>query len=113
MDPEVIMALFQVRRLAYVLTDRALRIVRIHDPGCLLATHDAAAPAASLFDLAPELVGSEDVLAQLLAGGLERYRLDMINRGDETEETRYLQMMLAPRQPSAPEPPGSCYWSTT
>lgn len=106
MDPEIIAALFQMRRLAYALTDRTLRIVRIHDPGCLLTAHDAAAPAASLFDLAPELVGSEDVLAELLAGRLERHRLEMINRGGETEETRYLQLLLLPRRLGASEPLG-------
>lgn len=106
MDPEVILALHQEQRLAYVLTDQALRIERIHDPGCLIMTPEAAAPGASLFDLTPELVGSEDLMAELLAGRLDRYRLEMINRGSETEATRYLQMVVLPRQVGAPEPAG-------
>lgn len=106
MDSEVVPALVQLRGLAYAITDRALRIVRIHDPGCLVSTPDMQAPGASLYDLAPELVGSEDVVSQLLAGVLERYDLEMVNRGGETEAPRYLHMMVLPRETVELEPPG-------
>ena len=86
------------RRIAYLLVDRSLRIKEVHDAIGLWADSNLAQPGASLVDLVPELVGSEEILYQLEQEPDSRLELDLVNRSGPDGSTTYWKLVALPRQ---------------
>lgn len=84
-------------RVAYAVTDRGLIVRAVHGDEQLLGD-DAPALGRTLLDLAPELIGSEPVLAEILAGELPRFQLSGINRDRPGGGTTYLQFTDVPHR---------------
>lgn len=83
------------RRIAYVVTDTDLRIVEMHGSVMLLGASSAFV-GQTLYDLVPELVGSEEMLASLLSERLERFELPRVTRDVTARMPRYLSMVSLP-----------------
>lgn len=96
MDQQLIEALLKARRLAYAVTDRSLVIQEVHDPYGLLGLESQDPKGISLYEVAPELVGSEAALRALLKGGTSVQRLPQVNRHDTEGNTLYLDLINAP-----------------
>jgi len=96
MDPTVIQLILQDRRIAYAITDRNLNVVEVS--GAVTMFHDGhkTSLGRSLLDLVPELVGSEAVLADIMAGRLPRFQLALVNRETTEGEIVYLTMVILP-----------------
>ncbi len=83
-------------RVAYVVTDRQLRITEVAgDLGVLEEGADAWI-GRPLLELVPELSGAEAALEELLSGALPRFELAWINRKSPDGETYYLTTVDVP-----------------
>ncbi|MBS1251476.1 MAG: Non-motile and phage-resistance protein [Anaerolineales bacterium] len=96
MNPTVARLILQDRRIAYFITDRELNVVEVS--GAVSILHDGQKPSLghSLFDLVPELIGSEETIAEILAGEQDRFQLPWVNRTTPSGEIRYLTMADLP-----------------
>jgi signal transduction histidine kinase len=94
------------RQIAYAITDRELTVLEVHGALGILGDGYRAAPGHSLSELVPELVGSEDMLRQVIDGVLPRFELTLLNRESRTGETRYLSMVTFPSPGDAGETVG-------
>lgn len=96
------MSLFQSiledRKIAFALTDRSLNVVAVKGAANIFSTDRQTWVGRSLLELAPELIGSEDVLAGILAGELPRFQLGWINRDTPDGQTIYLTLVHLPRR---------------
>ena len=85
----------QDRRIAYAIADRNLQVVEVGGAPDLLGEDAASCLGRALVDLVPELVGSEDALAEILDGARERFQLDWVNR-EVAGRILYLTMVDLP-----------------
>ncbi len=83
------------RKITYCITDRDLRVIQMSDAARLLPAADDVV-GHSLLEIMPELVGSEMVLADVLAGKLPRFELAGVNRTAEDQRTIYLMLVSLP-----------------
>jgi signal transduction histidine kinase len=87
-------------KIAYAITDRDLKVVETGGAaGILWDGHqdvDEPSLGRSLPELVPELIGSEAVLADILAGRLPRFELAWVNRETAEGATIYLTMVALP-----------------
>lgn len=92
MPTKIFNLLLQEQRIAYLLTDRDFHIISCGGEvaGCLL-TNDQP---QDLLNIIPELIGSEDILLEVLNGTLPNFDLENINRVDDKGETVYLNLHL-------------------
>ncbi len=82
-------------RYAYVITDRALRLVEMYDPlGMLRIPQDEA--NATFYDIVPELIGSEKIVEDILAGTTSQHALPMLNRERSGHRVDYVELLLLP-----------------
>ncbi len=77
-------------RVAYALTDDGLRVRCLGGNLNLFPLNGAASQQLTLYDLAPELVGSAAELNALMSRELERHELSLVNRESPTGEPFYL-----------------------
>ncbi len=99
MDSSLIQSILQDRQIAYALANRELEIMETG--GAIEILYYDPPPAYSLLELAPELIGSEEILADLLAGKLPRFELNWINRDTPAGRRLYLTLVYLPyRDPS-------------
>jgi signal transduction histidine kinase len=96
MDPAISQSILQDRPIAYAITDRKLTVVEIYDPAGILSENHTASLGRSLLKLVPELIGSEEVLGDILDGKLPRFELDWVNRETKAGRTVYLAMVDLP-----------------
>ena len=95
MNPTVTELILKDCRIAYALADRNLNVLEVG--GAQGVFHDGAiGPNDALPDLIPELVGSEEVLTDILTGNLPRFQLEHINRLAPDGSTRYLTITILP-----------------
>jgi signal transduction histidine kinase len=96
MDPTIVERILQERKISFALTDRDLNVVQVG--GAVRAFHDGDPTCVGrpLLDLVPELVGSEALLADILAGKLPRLQLMWINRETADGRTYYLTLAEVP-----------------
>lgn len=93
LDTLVAQLILQERRIAYAVTDPQLCILQIGGKQELLEVDDKVATAgASLFDVAPELIGSEAQLQELLAGALPAFQLEFVNRENRGGTVYYVTL---------------------
>jgi signal transduction histidine kinase len=83
------------RKITYCITDRDLRVTQMSDAARLLPEADAVV-GRSLLEIMPELIGSEAVLADILAGKLPRFELAGVNRTADDQRTIYLTLVSLP-----------------
>lgn len=96
MDTAIINALFQAQRLAYILIDQRLTIVDSSGAAAILDSFGPFDIGSSLVKRVPELVGSEPMVAALLAGATEPYRIEFVNRPAPDGGQRYLTLTMLP-----------------
>jgi signal transduction histidine kinase len=96
MDPIVAQSILQDRKMTYAITDRKLNVMEVRGSGDILSSSTKTSLGHSLLELVPELVGSEEVLADILAGELPRFELVWVNRETVGGETIYLTMVALP-----------------
>jgi signal transduction histidine kinase len=101
MDPAVAQLILQDRRIAYAITDQDLNVVELSGAAGVVNKGRQAWLGRSLLELVPELVGSEGVLAEILAGDLPRFQLAWVNRDSPEGQTMYLTMVNLPRRDRA------------
>jgi signal transduction histidine kinase len=106
MNTELFALLAQVRQFACLITDDCLRVVQVYDPGCLLAGDTSPLVGQMLAELAPELVGSEDMLREILAGRQDQIDIDLVNREDPSSATRYFRLVVKPLRADGSGAPG-------
>jgi signal transduction histidine kinase len=85
-------------RIAYAITDDALTVVEMGGEGDILCNDHEVCLGQSLPDLVPELIGLEDVLADILGGDLPRFELAWANRETGDGQTIYLTMVDLPHR---------------
>jgi len=97
MDPSVLQSILQDRKIAYFITDQNLTVVEVSGAlGICGNGTDETCLGRSLLDLVPELVGSEETLADVLAGRLPRFQLLWVNRETSEGQILYLTMVDLP-----------------
>lgn len=85
----------QAYRFAYAITNRALQVVEIYDPlGIMGSPQDGR--YGMLYDIAPELIGSEKIVQDILAGTVSQNELAMVNRERPDHVVNYVTLMLLP-----------------
>ncbi|MBX3013491.1 MAG: HAMP domain-containing histidine kinase [Caldilineaceae bacterium] len=93
LDKLVAELILQERQIAYALTDQAFIIQEIGGKReLLMSDQQPVGVGASLFTLAPELIGYEDQLQALLAGALPSFQLELVNREDHTGQLFYVTL---------------------
>ena len=91
LDTLVAQLILQERRIAYAVTDPQLCILQIGGKLELLEVDGKVITVgASLFELAPELIGSESQLQALLAGKAPAFQLELINRENRSGTLSYV-----------------------
>ncbi|MFN8454877.1 MAG: ATP-binding protein [Anaerolineae bacterium] len=98
MDSALMHLILQDRQIAYALTNRELEIIETGGATDILYYDPPPALARSLLELAPELIGSEEALADLLSGNLPRFELNWINRDTAAGQRLYLTLVYLPYQ---------------
>jgi HD-GYP domain-containing protein (c-di-GMP phosphodiesterase class II) len=97
-------------KIAYAITDRNLNVVEVGGAVGIFHDDHKTCLGRSLVDLVPELVGSEVVLAEILAGELPRYQLSLVNRETADGRTVYLTMVDLPHRDRAGQIAGFVHW---
>jgi signal transduction histidine kinase len=93
LDKFVAQLILQERHIAFALTDRNLILQQVGGKYDLLRSEGKAIDVgASLFELAPELIGYEDQLHALLAGTLPSFQLELINRENAAGDLSYVTL---------------------
>lgn len=97
MDPFVAQLILEDRKIAYAITDSHLKVVAISPTlPTLYNLEDQRVLGRSLFELVPELIGSETVLANILAGQMPHFELAWVNRQTNEGQTIYLNLVHLP-----------------
>ncbi|NLE46292.1 MAG: PAS domain-containing protein [Chloroflexi bacterium] len=96
MDDEVIQSILHDRKIAYAVTDRDLRVLEAK--GSIQALRGAleSIVGRSLVELAPELIGIEAVLGDIVDGVVPRFELAWVNRETVAGDKVYLSMVILP-----------------
>lgn len=89
-------AMLGERSLALAIADDQLRVQWLCDPMHLTDATGAASAGQSLLDIAPELMGYERALDDLLTGRGGEVEIPLFSRETGTEETRYLRLLVRP-----------------
>lgn len=96
MSPIVAEMILHDRRIAYALTDVHLNVTEVSGAVDILVDSSADPVGCSLLDLVPELVGSEQVLTDILSGKLPCFQLEWVNRDTASGQGIYLTMVNLP-----------------
>jgi signal transduction histidine kinase len=96
MKPSVVEKILEEHGIAYLVTDRDLIVVELGGATGALPDEPAACLGQDLARLVPELIGSEKVLADILAGALPRHELPFVNRETAEGDTAYVTMVDLP-----------------
>jgi signal transduction histidine kinase len=95
-DLTIARLILQDQRIAHAITGRDLKVVAVSGAVSILCHDPEACVGRSLPDLVPELVGCEEVLADILAGNLPRFELGWAYRETAEGQTMYLTMVDLP-----------------
>jgi len=96
MDPAIGQLILQDRKIAYAITDRHLAVVEVGGAMSIVSDDPGAWLGRLLPELVPELVGSEDALADVLAGRLPCLELSWASREPAGAGATYLTMVDLP-----------------
>lgn len=99
MHPTDDQAILQDRKIAYVVTDRNLTVIEVSGAASILQNWSESWLDHPLLELVPELMGSEQALAGILADQLPRLQIPLVNRDPQTDgRTTYLTLVDLPRR---------------
>jgi signal transduction histidine kinase len=96
MDSTIARLILQSRKIAYAITDDVLNVVEVGGEADILCSDRGTCLGQSLLDLAPELIGLEELMADILDGDLPRFELAWANRETSDGQTVYLTMVALP-----------------
>lgn len=96
MDHAVLHAMLQSQKLAYVLADRDLHVIEVDGLAGVAGALFPFMPGGSLYDGAPELVGCEGLIADLLSGLRPQLAIEHINRQLSSGAVGYFTLTLLP-----------------
>ena len=96
MNPEVAQRIVEERKIAYALVDRDLNVVKVGGAVSAFDDLDASCVGLPLLDLVPEFVGSDDLLSDILEGGLPQFQLAKVNRETAAGQTYYVDLTELP-----------------
>lgn len=110
MNPRLVDLILKHRKVAYAITDRNLKVCEIGGESQLLTLSTSFSPQAtlhqppaeanglgcSLFDLAPEMIGSEADIEAMLRGDMPVLTLASVNRETGQGETYYVNLVSWP-----------------
>ncbi|MEA3334506.1 MAG: HAMP domain-containing sensor histidine kinase [Chloroflexota bacterium] len=96
MISEALECIFRDRQIAYVVTDRQLKVLEVFGSDDLFGVAESFTAGTSLFHLVPDLEGNEEPLQEILAGQLDRLQLDWVSASGSAGEQRYLRVILLP-----------------
>jgi len=92
----------QDRKISYIITDQELKVVEISaDINKFIYNGVQTVSDCSIFDLLPELTGSEAALIDIIAGKLPRFELTWVNREIDNDQIIYLSLVSLPHQNQA------------
>jgi signal transduction histidine kinase len=95
-EQQLVAFLLQERPLTYAITDRALHILEVGGDPHLLPDPQRNYQGQSLYDLSPELIGSEAELAAIVHGNSPRYKLPLVNRPTPQGTMGYVDLISLP-----------------
>jgi signal transduction histidine kinase len=95
---------FEGRNLALAVTDDQLRVLYLYDPERLTDSQSVPGDSPFLSDIAPELIGYESALDELMTGRVDKLEIEMFSREVDAGATRYLRMLLRSRPAVALSP---------
>ena len=98
MNPTIAELILQDCKVIYAITDRDLKVVEVSGAADIFCVGHNTCLGRSLLDLVPELVSSEAVLADILAGELPRFELAWVNRETAKGQTLYLTLVTLPHR---------------
>jgi signal transduction histidine kinase len=102
MDSMTLQSILSDRKITYLLTDRNLQVVVAEvSEGIFSGKNGQILLGSSLVDLVPELIGSEDILADILAGKLPRFELPWVNYEVDEGQMVFVTMVDLPFRDSA------------
>lgn len=98
MNSSIAQLIFSEQRMAYALVDQEWIVQDVAgDPAILWGECTQGNPIGqSLLALVPELVGNEEAVRKVQDGGMERLRLESVNRTDAQGNTCYVTLLLCP-----------------
>jgi signal transduction histidine kinase len=96
-DPTVARQIVEVRKIAYALVDRDLNVVEVGGALSAFDDLDTSCVGLSLLDLAPEFIGSEMLLADILDGRRPQFHLAKVNRERAVGGTHYVDLVELPQ----------------
>ncbi len=88
--------LLSERKIAYLLTDRDLKILKVSASVDFCPKNGQSCLGHQLSEICPEMAGNEEALSLLLSGELERFELVRINRESPSGAMLYLDMTALP-----------------
>ncbi len=88
--------LLKNRQVAYAITDRALNVVEIGGEARLFQPGLGVMIGCSLFDVAPELIGSEAEIQAILNGTRPSLALQLVNREPTPDQLIYVNLTNLP-----------------
>lgn len=101
MQPSIAQTILQDRLIAYAITDRRLRVVEVGGATSIFLDGLVSWQGCTLTDVAPELIGNETALDDVLRGELPRFQLEWVNRELPEGQTAYLIMVDLPWRDAA------------
>ena len=99
MDSMLTQSILKDRGITYLITDRHLKIIEFNDAAGIFNSNDySPILGTTLYELVPELIGSEAVLTDILVGKLPRFELAWVNVDRGKSQTNYLNLVNLPHQ---------------
>ncbi len=96
MDSSVVELIMEDRKLAYFIVDRDLTVVAVGGALNICGDRDQFCVGSPLGEMMPEIIGSEKVLSDILAGNVARFHLPWVNRETQDGQINYLTMVDLP-----------------
>jgi signal transduction histidine kinase len=89
-------AILADRKFAYLITDPNLCVVQVWGDAEIFPECSSSSLGSSLLELVPELIGSEDLLVEILLGQISRSELNLVIRPSTDNELHYLSLLDLP-----------------
>lgn len=95
-NPPIAQTILTDRKFAYLITDDCLSVVQVWGDAEIFPECSPASLGSSLLEIVPELIGSEDLLVEILSGRTSRTQLDLVTRQGADNKPRYLSLLDLP-----------------
>lgn len=100
MESDLFNVLLHKQQTAYLLINRQCDVIQAGGHFLNFTPNEHyLSKAHNLFDFIPELIGCDDILADIFDGNLADFELENLNRINDQEEISYLNIHILPYQP--------------